>query len=101
MTRAFHLHVSKLLFQEENEQKKMKSNHQPAFTASIYNVLTKPGKDMQISKAELLHDSSSRASSALISLCATSGAKPCRTSWLWDPAENLPEATDPVAKPGL
>lgn len=82
MTRALYLPVSKLLFQEENEQKKMESNHQPAFIASIYNLLTKPGKDMQISKAELLHDSTSRASSALISLCAISGAKPCHTSWL-------------------
>jgi len=72
MTRVFYLHVSKLLFQEETKQKKMKDNHQAVFIDSIYNLQTQPGKGMQISKTELLHDSTNTASNALISLCTIS-----------------------------
>lgn len=62
----------------------MKGNHQAAFIDTIYNLWTKPGKGMQISKTELLHESTNAASNTLISLCTISQSKPSHTSWLWD-----------------
>lgn len=71
------------------------------FIDSIYNLQTKPGKDMQISATELLHDSTNTASSTLISLCTISRGKPSCTSWLWDRNWKLVRGHRPCGKTGV
>lgn len=78
----------------------MKGNYEAVFTDSIYNLRTKPGKGMQISKTELLHDSTISFQHSFL-FVPSHKANPVVPAGCGMGVENLTEATDPVAELGL